>query len=108
VVISRVLTVEIWLHASNFLQITHFFCVSPGKKTLAHGETKTSIFQLMPLSQGLLLILWWGSITHFACQDFASRIKTSQFTHFFCVFLGKRPLHRMKQKHRYGQFISVS
>jgi hypothetical protein len=52
----------------------------------------------MPLSQGLLFMLWWGSITRFACQDLASRIKTSQFTHFFCIFLGKKTLAQDETK----------
>jgi hypothetical protein len=54
--------------------------------------------QLMPLSQGLISIYWCWIIIPFACQDLASRIESSQITHFFCVFSGTKTLSHGEAK----------
>ena len=59
----------------NISQITFFFCIFSGKKTLAHGETKKQIYKLMHVSQDLIFKQQCGIIACFACQDFASRMK---------------------------------
>ena len=86
-----------WSSCIKISQITFFSCVFSGKETLAHGESKILILQLMPVSQGLICIYRCGSITFFACQDLASRINISQITYFSCVFPWKRPLHMVNQ-----------
>jgi hypothetical protein len=55
-------------------------------------KQKHQYVQLIPVGQGLIFTYWWGSITPFVCQDLASRIKFSQFSHFCCVFSGKKTL----------------
>jgi hypothetical protein len=37
-------------------QITLFFCIFSGKKSLANGETKNRYVKLMDVSQGLIYI----------------------------------------------------
>jgi hypothetical protein len=46
--------------------------------------------KLMPVSQGFIFIKWCGSITCFACQDWASHMKISQISYFSGVFSGKK------------------
>jgi hypothetical protein len=76
----------------KFSQFSHFSVFSQEKRPLHMVRQKQRYGKLMPVNQGFICMLVWSSITCFACEDLASRIKMSQFTHFFCVFLGKKTL----------------
>jgi hypothetical protein len=80
---------------------------SQEKRPLHMMKQKHKYGQLMPVSQGWIFLWWCGSIMPFTCQDWASHIKISQITYFSCIFPGKRPLHMVKQKHRYGQLMNL-
>ena len=59
---------------------------------------KNRYSQLRPLSQVFIYIQWCFKIAPFACQDLASRIKSSQITHFFCIFSGTKTLSHGQSK----------
>jgi hypothetical protein len=74
---------------------------SQEKTPLHMVRQKQRYGKLMPVNQGFICIFGWGSITCFACEDLALCIKISQFTHFFCVFLGKKTLMTHGEKKTY-------
>ena len=97
-----------WLHVSKFHKLPIFPLFFQEKRSFHMVNQKPRCYQWMPLSQGLICTYWCGS-THILPVKIG--LHTSKFHKLpiFPVFSQeKRPLHMVKQKHRYGPLMPVN
>jgi hypothetical protein len=87
-----------WASCIKILQVTYFPMFSQEKRPFHMVNQKHRYDQLMPVSQELIFIWWFDSITHFACQKQASQFKISQITYFSCVFSAQKTLEHGESK----------